>query len=362
MIPISIEAAGAMQGSFTIRTRVESWLGGILLDADIPAVDVEEEVDRTLNVPERLTFKVPVRFNDVSYDPTLDYTHPLAPYGQQVRVSVGVQLAQGEIEWIPRGWFLIEEASVEGDSVSVTCSGLLSLIEEARFVSPFQPTGTFASTLRKLVEPALTVTISSSLTDRAVPASMVWDEDRIGALYELLDAWPADATVTNEGYLEVTPAVDPTTVVLSLTDGENGTLVDRSASVSRDGAATVVVARGEATDGGVVQGVAYDQSGGPLTYAGDFNPLPVPFFYSSPLLTTTSQANAAAKTVLARRQRASKQDLEIDAVPYFALEAGDLISVESERLGIAEQDAIVETLKMPLSAGGGVMRMGVRPV
>jgi hypothetical protein len=362
MIDTTAEALGAMTGSFTIHTRVESWLGGELLDDDIPAVSLEETVDRTLAVPERVSLKVPLRDRGVSYDPTLDPAHPLAPYGQQLRLLVGVQLAHGAIEWIPRGWFLIDEASVEGDSVTVTAVGLLTLIDEARFVSPFQPTGTFASTLRKLVEPALTVTIDSTLTDRSVPTSMVWDEDRLGALNELLDAWPADAYVTNEGYLAVVPAVDPTVSVLTLTDGTGGTLVDRSASVSRDGAATVVVARGESTAGAVVQGTAYDQSGGPLAYDGNFNPLPVPFFYASPLLTTNAQANAAALTVLRRRQRASRQDLEIEAVPNFALTAGDLITVESERLGIAEQNAVIETLTMPLSAGGGSMKAGVRPV
>lgn len=362
MIATTTEALGAMTGSFTVFTRVESWLNGVLLDDDIPASAVEEEVDRTLNVPERLSLKVPLRVDAVSFDPTLDYLHPLAPYGQQLRVSVGIQLAHGAIEWIPRGWYLIDSASVEGDTVTVSGVGLLSLIEEARFVSPFQPTGTFASTVRKLVEPALTVTIDSALVDRSVPGSMSWDEDRIGALYELLDAWPADAYITNEGYLAIVPAADPTVSVLTLTDGANGTLVERSASVSRDGAATVVVARGESTAGAVVQGTAYDLSGGPLAYNGNFNALPVPFFYASPLLTTVAQANSAAATVLRRRQRASRQDLEIEAVPNFALEAGDLVTIESERLGITEQDVVIEVLKMPLSAGGGAMTLGVRPV
>lgn len=362
MITVTADATGAMTGSFSIVTRVESWLGGTLLDDDIPAVDVTEEVDRTLNVPERISFKVPLRSATTSYDPTLDPLHPLAPYGQQVRVSVGIVLANGSVEYIPRGWYLVSEAQVEGDYVTVTGVGLLTLIEEARFVSPFQPTGTFASTIRKLVEPALTVTIDSAITDRSVPSGMSWDEDRIGALYELLDAWPADAYVTSEGYLAVVPATDPTVSVLDLNDGDAGTLIERSASVSRDGAATVVVARGESTAGAVVQGAAYDSSGGPLSYDGFFNPLPVPFFYSSPLLTTVAQANAAAATVLRRRQRASRQDLEIEAVPNFALQTGDLVTVESERLGITAQDAVVETMQIPLTAGGGSMKLGVRPV
>lgn len=362
MIPASEQFLQAMTGSYVMRTRVESWLGGILLADDIPIADASEEVDRTLRVPERLTLRVPVSDRGVSYDPTLDPGHPLAPYGQQLRVSVGVDVGHGQTEWATRGWYLVQDAEVEGDTVSVTAVGLLGLIEEARFVAPFQPSGTLVSTLRKLVEPALTVVVDSELSDRSVPSGIAWDEDRLGGLMELIDAWPADLTVTNEGYLYVHPADDPYEAVLTLADGAGGTLVDRTASVTREGASTVVVARGESSAGAVVQGVAYDQSGGPLAYDGLFNPLPVPFFYSSPLLTTVAQANAAARTVLLRRQRASRQDLAIEAVPNYALTAGDLVTVESERLGIPATDAVIETLSMPLVAGGGPMRASVRPV
>lgn len=362
MISTSARFLEAMTSSYVIRTRVESWLGGVLLADDIPVADATEEVDRTLRVPERLTFTVPITDRGVSYDPTLDPAHPLAPYGQQVRVSVGVDLAPGVTEWVTRGWYLIQDADVDGDTVSVTAVGLLGLVEEARFVSPFQPSSTIVATLRKLIEPALTVVVDSALTDRSVPSGITWDEDRLGAVTELLDAWPADAFVTGEGYLHVTAPADSSSSVLSLNDGATGTFVDRTLKLTRDGAATVVVARGEATDGAVVQGVAYDLTGGPLAYDGPFNPLPVPYFFSSPLLTTNAQARSAASTVLARLRRSSRQDLQVEAVPHYALQAGDRITLESERLGIESQDAIVETLTMPLTAGGGAMQASVRPV
>lgn len=361
MIPTSQRFLDAMTGSYVLHTRVESWLGGVLLDSDIPVSDASEEVDRTLNVPERLSLTVPVSDRGVNYDPTLDPEHPLAPYGQQLRVSVGVQLAPDLIEWITRGWYLIQDATVEGDKVSVSGVGLLGLIGEARFVSPFQPTSTIVATLRKLIEPALTVVVDSSLSDRSVPTGITWDEDRLGALTELLDGWPADGRVTNEGYLYVSEAVDSAESVLTITDGIGGTLVDRTLKLTRDGAANVVVARGESSAGAVVQGVAYDLTGGPQSYDGPFNPLPVPYFYSSPLLTTVAQANAAARTVLARLRRSSRQDLEIEAVPHYALEVGDRITVQSDRLGI-DQDVIIESLSLPLTAGGGAMQASVRSV
>lgn len=361
MITASARFLAAMTGSYVLHTRVESWLGGVLLDDNVPVSEASEEVDRTLNVPERLSMTVPITDRGVNYDPTLNPEHPLAPYGQQLRVSVGVEIAPDLIEWVTRGWYLIQDAQVEGDTVTISGVGLMGLIEEARFVSPFQPSGTIVSTLRKLIEPALTVVVDSSLTDRSVPSGIAWDEDRLGAVAELLDGWPADGRVTSEGYLHVSEPVDASVSVLTITDGSVGTLVDRTLKLSRDGAANVVVARGESSAGAVVQGVAYDLTGGPQSYDGPFNPLPVPYFYSSPLLTTTAQANAAARTVLARLRRSSRQDLEIEAVPHYALESGDRITVQSDRLGI-DQDAIVERLSLPLTAGGGAMKASVRSV
>lgn len=361
MISAISEVHDALAGSYVMRARAESWLSGRQLDDDIPVADGELTVDRTARVPESLSLSVPIEADGVSYDPTGDPEHPLAPYGQRLRISVGIELGPSRIEWVALGWFLITDASVEGHTVAVRAAGLLQLIDEARLVSPFQPTGTFSSTLRKLIEPALTARISPSLADRAVPAGMSWDEDRLGAVYELLDAWPADAYVTEDGYLTVVPAADPISHVLHLNDGASGTLVDRSASTTRDGGANVVVARGQTADGAQVQGAAYDTSGGPLSYGGDFNPLPVPYFYSSPLLTTVAQANAAARTVLARLQRASRQELGVEAVPNPLLRTGDRVLITSTRLGL-DTDAVVEVMRLPLAPGGGPMRLAVRPL
>ena len=352
MITITDLATSVLTRSFSYHVAVESWLGGDLLAADVPIVGGQEEGDRSLRVPERVTFSVPRLDRGVSWAPTDDRS-PLAANGQRLHVKLGIGIGTGQIEWFNRGRFLIDASDPAGDSVSVTGVGLLTLIDEARLVSPYQPTGTLASTLRALLEPAVTVDISTALTDRAVPTGIAYDEDRLSAVLALLDAWPADAAIDPAGYLSVVPADATVTPVLELTEGTGGTVIEASGSSARAGAANLVVARGTASDGGQVQGVAYDLSSGPKAYGGAFNPLPVPFFFASPLLTTVAQCTAAATTILARRQREASREFTVRMVPYPVLQLGDVVTLTSERAGIEDLSCSVEGFSLPYTPGDG---------
>ncbi|MDG4790368.1 DUF5047 domain-containing protein [Micromonospora sp. WMMD1102] len=348
MIELSEAAQDVLTRSYRMHLAVESWLGDELLSDAVPVDSGGEETDRTSNVPERVTLTVPRRYRGESWTP-IAADHPLAANGQRLRVQLGIELAGGTVEWFQRGWFLIEESAVDGDSVSVEAVGLLALIDEARLVTPYQPSGTFVSTLRGLVEPALTVVVDPALTDRSVPSGLNFDDDRLGAVMELLDAWPADAMVTPDGYLSVVPAVQSQDSVLLITDLAGGTIIEATGGSSRDGAASVVVARGTASDGGQVQGVAYAQSG-PTRISGPFNPLPVPFYYESPLLTTAGQCSSAAATILARRMRETAVELNVEMVPHPGLQAGDTVRVST----VDHPDLLcsVEALSLPYTADG----------
>lgn len=359
MIELSAAAASVLaQGIQVRRLRVESWRGDQLLDDDVPVSAGIEEVDRTLAVPERVTLTVPRTDRGTDYTPNGE-DHPLAARGQRLRISVGVGTTYGEIEWLCRGWFVITESTASGNRVDVDAAGLLYLVQEARLVSPFQPSGTFTSTIRGLVEPALTVDFDAALTDRAVPASINVTDDRLGALLELLTAWPADAYVTPDGYLSLVPATDAAAVSLALTDGAGGTVIQVTGASSRDGAYNAVVARGTADDGSAVQGVAYDLTG-PARVGGPFSPLPVPLYLDSPLITTQTQAQAAADTRLATIRRSTSQNYAVDMVPHPALQAGDRVTLTTDVL--AAQPAIIEHSRLPLLAGGGQQTLTVRTV
>lgn len=357
MIEISDALASVLTRSYVYAIRVESWLGGELLSDNVPIADGSETSDRSMRVPERITLTVPRLDRGTSWAPGVDVRHPLAANGQRLRVLLGVGVGGASIEWLQRGWFVVHEARVSGDSVNVDARGMLSLIDEARLVAPYQPAGGLMATVRGLVEPALTVNYAATLTDRSVPSGINFDEDRLGAVWEVLDAWPADAAVSPEGVLEVAPPVTTAdTAVWSLTDGLGGTIVRTAGVSTREEAFNTVVARGTASDGAQVQGSATIVTG-PKSAAGDFNPLPVPFFFSSPLLTTTAQARTAAQTVLDRKLRTASTMLEIECVPQPALLPGDVISLTSE---LHSGSVIIEAMRLPYVAGGGSMELTVR--
>lgn len=352
MLSMSSTALAVVQRSYTMDVRAESWLGGQLLADSIPISDGSETRDRSLAVPEQITLTVPRRDRGYDWDPGTDPSHPLAAYGQQLRIDFGVDIGGGQMEWINRGWFLITDSSTDGDTVTVTCQGLLTLIDEAKLVAPFQPasTDTLSSVIRALVEPALTVTFSGSLTDRAVPLGMQWDSDRLAAVTEVLDAWGADAYVTEDGYLFTEPVSDAGSPVLTITDDadSNGTVVRWQGATSRDGAFTLVVAQGEDSVGNQLTGVAYDGLGNsPFRYGGPFSPLPVPYFYQSSLLTTVAQCRTAAQSKLTLLRRQAFRKLSVTMVPHPGLVTGDIVSVTGA--GLTGASCVIESLSLPYS-------------
>jgi hypothetical protein len=361
MIDVSDDARSVLGGSFSYFISVQSWLGDQLLSDAVPVSAGQEETDRSLRVPERVTLTVP-RVDDegVDWTPTADDS-PLAANGQTLKISLGVGIGQGRIEWFQRGEFLIQETEedVDGQTLTVTAVGLLALIDEANFIAPFQPSGTIGSTARDLLEPAVPVNLDGAPVDRSVPVSAVnWDSDRLQAFLDLLDAWPAVSRMNEGGYLEILPDTTPTAAdaVRSFTDRPGGTMVTAAGTSSRDGGFNTVVATGYAADGTEVRAVAYTTVG-PWSYpAGQANPLPVPFGYSSPLLTTQAQCLAAASTVLARKQReAVKRRYTITAVPDPTLQDGDPILVTNDV--VTDLLCTVEAMKLPYFAAGGAMEV-----
>ncbi|MEU1407112.1 DUF5047 domain-containing protein [Streptomyces sp. NPDC005728] len=349
---MSATALAVVQGSYTMSLRAESWLDGQLLADDIPISDGGESRDRSLSVPEQISLTIPRRDRGFDWDPGTDPSHPLAAYGQMLRIDYGVDIG-GTMEWVNRGWFLVTESSSDGDTVSVNCAGLLALVDEAKLAAPFQPssTDTLASVVRGLVEPALTVMVDGTLVDRAVPLGMQWDSDRLGAVVEVLNAWGAAERVTEDGFLMIEPVSDAGSPVLSITDDrDTGTVVRWQGATSRDGAFNCVVAQGEDSVGNQLQGVAYDADGtSPYRFGGPFNPLPVPYLYQSSLLTTVAQCRTAAAAQLKLLRRQAFRKLQVTMVPHPGLVTGDIVSVTGA--GLTNARCAIEQLSLPYSPG-----------
>lgn len=356
MITIDATTAAILTRSYNLECKISVWRNHVPIATDIPISAATEDTDRTLRIPERVTLTIPRLYRGVDYAPSADADAPFSANGQEIRVSLGVGSNiglstdwRGPTQWFERGRFLVNNVEADGQHVSVECVGLLKYLDEARMTVPYQPSGTMTTAIRALIESAIPVQFESGLpTDRAVPAGATYSDDRLANVNEILDAWPAECLTLETGVLSVRPVAIPTSAVLSLTDGEGGTIIDTSGSSNREGY-NMVVARGTAADGGQISGFAYEYSG-PKAYNGPFNPLPVPFFYQSPVITTIAQATAAAGTRLNTLRRSSTMQFKISMVPHPALQVGDCISVTNK--DYTNRLCTIESLTLPYLAGG----------
>lgn len=373
MILISDDVKNMLSGySYRLYFRLQSWRAGEVLADDIPAVEVSEESDKSLRVPERLTFKVPIEVDGVSWVPT-SYSSPLGIWGQRIFAQIGIDVGFGSVEWINRGIFLLESADTDGSSVSCEALGILQLADEAELATEFQPTAgaTFGGTIRQLLEPGINVDLTAAPANKTIPKSAVtWSDNRLDCIYTILDAWPAQARITAEGHLEITKVPEEPTsaeVVFNFTDGSNGTAIEYNTAVTRDGAFNAVIAQGAYDDDrGSLAGLpivhtALDlDPSSPFSLFGEFSPYLVPFKYDSPLLNEHVETYKAAHSRLKNLRRKATRTVRIEAVPHPALELGDAVSVTSERLGLSNELGRIDAFTLPYGASGGPMAVTVR--
>lgn len=373
MIDISEAVEGILNGySYQMHYRLQSWLNEEVIAEDIPCVDVLEEQDASLRVPERLTFTVPLEVDGVSWVP-IEFSSPLGCYGQRILAQVGISVPNGAVEWINRGVFVVESSETDGDSIQVECLGLTQLLDEAELAAEFQPTtgATYGQTIRQLIEPGIGVNLENAPTDKTIRKSAVaWSDNRLDDVFTILDAWPAQARITSNGYLAVTAVPqDPesTDVVFSFTDGLNGTVVEYTANITRDGAYNCVIAEGQYDDDrGALAGMpiihtAIDTDpASPYNLFGNFSPYLVPFKYASPLLNEHTETLLAANTRLRSLHLKASRTVQIQCVPHPALQLGDAVSVTSRRLNFGNALGRVDAFQFPYSAEGGAMQLTIR--
>lgn len=151
--------------------------------------------------------------------------------------------------------------------------------------------------MRRLLPSGMSAVIAAGLVDRACPASMAWSDDRLAAIQEIADAWPALLRTDEWGQVALRPPLPAVPVpVIWIRDGERGTLLSATRSDTREGAYNQVVARSSATDREDIQAVA-SQTAGPMAVTGEYGE--VTRLWSSPLIESQAMAQASAETMLA---------------------------------------------------------------
>lgn len=352
-----------LASSHPIRTRAELWRGGEYLgSAPVLGGSLTEKADQLVSGTLDLDVSA-VDPDGRSWVPTSPLD-PLNSYGQRCRLSYDVGRADGS--WVPvgLGWFILDEWDEADGVVAVSALDVTDALRTARLLAPMAPKagGTFVTELRRLVGGRLPLDTSGAPTDRAVPSGMSWQESRIDAIDELLTAWPARAELDADGVLVILPDdLDEQAPDVALVEG-GGTVIKARRAGSRDGLANVVVARAADTaDPNVppVVGYAFDLDPNSPTYAeGPMGQL-VDYF-SSPLLRTRAQCEAAARTILRRSLRPAST-IPVTCLPDPRL--GVNSRVELRRRDGSVLQTVAVSVALPLTGDGGAMQLelGVIP-
>jgi len=327
-----------LSGSVSWGCRVASWLGSTWL-GDVPVVSgrVVSRVPRSAgDVQHTLTLAVP-RADGRDWRPGIDPGHPLARFGQQLDVTVLVgSSVTGQVWEVHVGRFLVTGwDDDDAGTVSVSGESLLRRVAEDRPATLRAPVpgGTMASEARRIMPPGIGLSVDPTLSDRTVPSSMAWSTDRLAALTEIADAWPALLRIDEWGQVVMRaplPAV-PSPIV-TLHDGARGTLVSAPRADTRDDAPNRVVARSSAAGTEDVQAVA-EVTSGPMRISGPYGA--VTREWSSPLIATTAAAKAAASTML-RRLTDPSRSMSALVAPDPRLQLDDPVALVTTRDDQAE--------------------------
>lgn len=334
----------ALKGSFNWRYVADVFSNNVRVLQDLPVTNVQLSDDSTSQVQGTGSFTVAYQDDFANTIAPSEIGDVLSPFGSQVALSVLVT-AGGFSERIPMGQYLISETPSilvqrflfnsatlsKGDLIDVNLKDLMYGVQRDRFDVPGSPPD--LSSVYKEIQRLTGLPVTFTVTDGPISTTVAYQEDKLQAVYDLATVLDATACMTADGTVSLRPNVWPS-VVDTISSGDGGTLESVGKAMSNDNVYNTVIIRSDAADGSGVLGRA-ELTAGPLRASnpdGSLSPYRrVPYFYSSPFLTTQSQANAYAATLLPRVS--SLRSVSVDLVEFYnpLRDLGDVLRVT--RLG-----------------------------
>ncbi|AAT36778.1 tail protein [Actinoplanes phage phiAsp2] len=329
------QAALSTPTGYRRRSRFTFSRGGQTVDLEPISGSITADARRNARWDGRLSFAgddlIPQRPGDI-----------LTPFGTRVQIELGLELLDGSVSMVPYGTFEINKSQVKIDAdqrtVEVTLIDISDRVERYRFETPLTVAsgtdlGTMINTVitnRTGVNPGVPL-VGSSLGAARVfgldVATAPWAE-----ILDVLSSFSRVAWYDRVGAIQVGNLVP---------DPASAYPLDSLTSLSTDydtRPPNVIVARGEAQDGTApVQAVAIDSDPSSPTYAGT-GPGTSPYgrvteYFSSPLLKTVPQAQAAANTILSQNVGAGATYTLVR--PYDpTISAGDVVALGGAILAV----------------------------
>lgn len=290
-----------------------------------------------------------------------DATAALAPYGNEVRLHRGVRYPDGTVETVPQGIYQLQRATVEdsADGLVITLEGndRSAWVSDARWddVYPVAAGQLWTDVLEAaLADRYADVVVDFEAIDDTTP-KLVWGADAAnsdpwGDFQKAAAALGCDLFFDQRGVCVLRTTLDPTELgaAAEFVEGETATILNASRVFDRAGGYNGVIATGESTSNDTpVRAVVWDDDpSSPTYYLGKYGKKPL--FFSSPLITTTTQATKAARSRL-RKLIGATEAVEFSAIPHPALDGDDAVLVTRARAGITAI-YMADQIEMPLTA------------
>lgn len=272
----------------------------------------------------------------------------------EIKVERGLRV-NGVDVYVPLGVFSTENCEfnkTSGGDIKWQGSDRAKKISRNRFIEPYQiakgtPLAEAGGNLLKnrwagVVYDfnAVSEVVNAQLTFEAGADSDPWQ-----CVRNLFADYGYDLYFNGEGVCVAKLIPDPatTTTVFSFGSGDTNLVLDATTKGSLEQTYNGVVAMGEGTDVAVpVQAVVWDEDQQSPTYFGYGK---VPYFYSSPLLTTVAQCQQTARSMLAK-VKGSSEELSWPAIVNPALEPLDVVEINVGGTSVC----VLDSLTIPLKA------------
>lgn len=355
MRPVSSQFLSTLRGSHKAFTRVQilsvyqtgtSPVGGIPINVLEGAISLDGDADVRSTV--ELTTNGGV--NVFPQRPT----DTITPYGNELFIECGVELANGSTEIVSQGYFRIdsvEQSSAPFGVIRITGYDRMKGIVEARLTAPISFTAgtsvaSIFATLVLEVYPNATIEFEdASFAASTLVSTQVAEESRFDFLNNIVTSNGNIMYWDYRGVLVIKASPDPTVSVWEVNAGAYGVLVDSTRAISREGVYNAVVAVGESVnDTPPVRAIVVDDNPSSPTYwYGNFGKKPR--FFSSSFMTTVEQATNAAQGIL-RKTLGLPHSVNFTSISNPALEPLDAVTID--QLDVVAIH-VIETLTIPLN-------------
>ncbi len=250
------------------------------------------------------------------------------------------RIVNGTTIWVPGG-----------ASIPVKAEDVTEDILAFRFITPEQPKAgnTSIQEIQRLLAGLCDVRVDAAVTDKSVPSSLIYKEDRMDAVEDLVAHLGALWKVTGDGQFHI--HLENTTPVWETRGGAEGNIINIKRKLSRAQKYNAFVSRNTAADGTELQGIALEDEGkarfgGPLKYR--------TLYHAASLATTQSAVAADAQTLRDNRRKKSTAILPIRVVLHPGIEVNDWITVNMPLPDGADAPVTGKVLSVDWSGNGSV--------